>query len=1041
MIYRLPGLLLLCGLLVALSAPVHSQAPVKRPITHDDYNKFGSMQSPALSPDGNWVAYALSPADGDGTFVVRNVVTGKEYRHSRGARPTTVEKGEGGETPPPAAKGVPGAKGKLGPAGGGFGGGQHQFSPDGKLVLFTILPSRDRSKGKGAVGGGGGSTLAIMNLADGKVSTIERVSGYTMPEDGTPLLVYRRGTGAVAVPDATKGGGAGGKGGGKGKGGFGGKGGTKGEVEGPPRPPVGGDLILRDLNTGKERTLNNVTEYSLTRDGKLLVYAVAGKAEDGHGVYAMAPTSEGPPMVIRAGLGRYSRLAWDEKQTQLVFFQSKTPTGAPAGAPIELRICHWKRPAAATASAFLFPTSTSALTGLSLVALQTTTLEVTELDPAGKPGLRPNVRVNDTAGLSFSSDGSRLYYTVNAIPPALPKAADKGEEKTATTPPAAEKANVELWHYKDDFIFPLQKARYNPRPTYRAVFHLEDKSVRQLTDETMAQLQTSEGDWAIGVDDRAYRILVGSTETGAPGDHYLVNTRTGEKKLLAKKQSSVPSFSPKGKYLLNFDGKNWHTLSLADGKRVNLTEKLPVSFVSESHDLPAAAPSYGVAGWTDGDTHVLLYDRYDVWMIAADGSSAKNVTAGLGRKNSTQMRIVRLDARERGFDPNKPILFRAEGEWTRDTGFYRGSLSGETPKLLIMGARNYGTPTKARKGDRLMFTISTFYDYPDVYTSDMDFREIQRVTHGNPKKDEFNWGKAELIKYKSADGVPLTGVLVKPENFDPHKQYPMIVYIYERLSQNMHRFVEPRAGTSINPTYYASNGYLVLMPDIAYTVGYPGQSAVKCVLPAIQAVVDQGCVDEKAIGIQGHSWGGYQTAYLITQTTRFKAAAAGAPVANMTSAYGGIRWGSGLPRQFQYEKTQSRIGGSLWEYPTRFIENSPLFYADKIKTPLMMLHNDRDDAVPWYQGIEYYLALRRLGKEVYLFNYPGELHGLRSPANTRDYTIRMQQFFDHHLKGAAKPEWMAKGEPYTGSGAAGRGGARPGGATTPPTEPGTSEPE
>jgi dipeptidyl aminopeptidase/acylaminoacyl peptidase len=240
----------------------------------------------------------------------------------------------------------------------------------------------------------------------------------------------------------------------------------------------------------------------------------------------------------------------------------------------------------------------------------------------------------------------------------------------------------------------------------------------------------------------------------------------------------------------------------------------------------------------------------------------------------------------------------------------------------------------------------------------------------------------------------------------------MIVYIYEKLSQNLHQFVNPAPGTSINPAYYASNGYVVLMPDIVYTVGQPGQSALKCVLPAIQAVVDQGFVDDKAIGIQGHSWGGYQIAYMITQTQRFKAAAAGAPVANMTSAYDGIRWGTGLPRQFQYERTQSRIGGSLWEFPSRFIENSPVFQADRVKTPLLMLHNDQDDAVPWYQGIEYYLALRRLGKEVYLFNYVGEPHGLRKRANQRDYTVRMQQFFDHYLRGAPRPAWMEYGIPY-----------------------------
>jgi dipeptidyl aminopeptidase/acylaminoacyl peptidase len=239
-----------------------------------------------------------------------------------------------------------------------------------------------------------------------------------------------------------------------------------------------------------------------------------------------------------------------------------------------------------------------------------------------------------------------------------------------------------------------------------------------------------------------------------------------------------------------------------------------------------------------------------------------------------------------------------------------------------------------------------------------------------------------------------------------------MVYIYEQLSQNLHNFAEPRPSHNVNFSLYVSNGYLVLTPDIVYTLGQPGQSALQCVLPAIQAVVDKGFVDENAIGIQGHSWGGYQIAYMVTQTNRFKAAEAGAPVGNMTSAYSGIRWGSGLPRQFQYEQTQSRIGRSLYEAPLKFIENSPVFHAPRVQTPLLILHDDQDDAVPWYQGIELFLALRRNGKEAYLFNYNGEFHGLRRRHNQKDYSLRMQQFFDHFLKGAPKPEWMDKGIPF-----------------------------
>jgi dipeptidyl aminopeptidase/acylaminoacyl peptidase len=329
-----------------------------------------------------------------------------------------------------------------------------------------------------------------------------------------------------------------------------------------------------------------------------------------------------------------------------------------------------------------------------------------------------------------------------------------------------------------------------------------------------------------------------------------------------------------------------------------------------------------------------------------------------------------------------------------------------------MTARSFGNVTKAKEADVVALTSSTFSVFPDLMVTKTDFKDLRKVTDANPQKATLLWGTSELIRFRNTDGVPLSGILMKPENFDPKKKYPMIVYIYEKLAQNVHRFVNPAPGHSINASYYVSNGYLVLEPDIVYTIGYPGQSALKCVLPAIQAVVDQGFVDENAIGIQGHSWGGYQIAYMVTQTNRFKAAAPGAVVANMTSAYSGVRWESGLPRQFQYEHTQSRIGGTLWEYPMRFLENSPLFRLDRVETPIMTIHNDNDGAVPWYQGIEFYLGLRRLEKEVYLFNYNGEPHGLRRRANQEDYARRLQQFFDHFLKGAAAPDWMQKGIPY-----------------------------
>jgi dipeptidyl aminopeptidase/acylaminoacyl peptidase len=240
----------------------------------------------------------------------------------------------------------------------------------------------------------------------------------------------------------------------------------------------------------------------------------------------------------------------------------------------------------------------------------------------------------------------------------------------------------------------------------------------------------------------------------------------------------------------------------------------------------------------------------------------------------------------------------------------------------------------------------------------------------------------------------------------------MIVYFYERNSDNLHDYTHPTPlRSTINRTTYVSDGYLVFVPDIVYKIGFPGESAYNSIMPGVTSLIEKGFVDEKNIGIQGHSWGGYQAAYLVTRTNLFKAAEAGAIVANMTSAYGGIRWGSGMSRMFQYERTQSRIWGTLWEKPLLYLENSPLFFADKIETPMLLLHNDADTAVPWYQGIEMYMAMRRLNKPVWMLNYNGEPHWPVKRENRMDFQIRMKQFFDFYLKGAEEPLWMKEGIP------------------------------
>ncbi len=964
----------------AQQAAARQQASAKRALTHQDYDAWRGIQGQTLSRDGKFLAYAAVPQDGDGEIIVRNLANGAEFRHGKGWRPPTP--------PPGNAEAGPGPGAGFGTAAGAV---RPRFTADNRFVIFTIEPNKadvlKARKEKKTPDQMPKNALGIMALSSGQVTRIERVKNFQVPEDAAKdsgsWLAYsleakqeeKKPEAAADAPkpsndesdeaDFQRPGGAQGRG-------AGAAGGRPGA-----RKEYGTDLVLRNLANGSERTFSDALDYSFSKDAKTLVFTVSARKEESNGIFAATPGSDAAPVELLAGKGKYNRLTWDEDQTQMAFFSDRDDAAAKQP---KVKVYFWKRGEA----------------------------KAGELVAAETAGFRSGMVISERGGLSFSQDGSRLF--LSAAPPPEPE-----KDPNAATPDD-EKVVADLWHWKDDYIQPMQKVRATQEAnrSYRAVYHLAEKKFVQLADATMENITPSRnGLWALGSDDRAYRILIGYESFGGRNDSYLVNTLDGSRKQLLKGQRANVSMSPNAKYGLFFDGKNWNSISLPDGKITNLTEKLGVAFWQEDDDHPDQPPSHGNAGWVKDDKYVLLYDQYDIWQIAPDGSSAKNLTDGVGRKDKIEFRYVRLDPEERFIDPAKPLLLRADVEWTHDSGFYRDRVDGNaTPEKLMMAAKSFSPPTKAKDADVLMLTASRFDEYPDIQITDSSFKSLKKVSNQGTQKDQFIWGKAELVRFKSTDGAPLTASLIKPDNFDPNKKYPMMVYIYEKLSQGVHRFVNPSPGGSINPSFYASNGYLVLQPDIVYNIGYPGQSALKCVLPAIQAVVDKGYVNEDGIGIQGHSWGGYQIAYMVTQTNRFKAAAPGALVANMTSAYSGIRWGSGLPRQAQYEHTQSRIGGSLWEQQMRYLENSPIFRVDRVQTPILMLHNDNDDAVPWYQGIEYYLGLRRLGKEVYMFNYNGEPHGIRKRQNQKDYTRRLQEFFDHKLKGAPAPEWMEKGIPY-----------------------------
>ncbi len=955
-----PRALLIAGAAVfALQWSLFAQAPQKRPLTYDVYDSWRSIQGTTLSQDGKWLAYALTAPGDDGELVVRNLASGQELRHPRGTGP--------------------------------------RFTPDGRFVVFTIVPTKEEDerenqaggaaapeppagRGRGGPQGGGNGTtrnaVGIMALPGGEVTTVEQIGNFRMPDESSAWVAMHKGRAGGGR------GGRGGRGGGRAGGGGqaapaarGAQAGASGEAAGATqekRKDPGTDLIVRNLVTGDQITIPEVTDYNWNKDGSLLAYTVSSTDAAKDGAY-LRRMNDGSVVTLLTGKGNYKTPTFDDAGRQLALLSDEAEYDQKVS---PYRLYYWK--SGQTAAAELVSGSTA--------------------------GLPPGMVVSDNYAPRFSDDGARLFLGTAPPPPPPPD------------PDAKAPTRVDLWSYKDPLIQPMQQVRANQERnrTYRAVVHLPDRRFVQLASPDLPNVNQGDSPVrALGTSGLPYEQEVSWDTTY--NDVYVVELRDGRRRKLLEHFNGSMQLSPGANYLLYFDEGtgHWFTHRIATGARADLTRNLPVNFYQEEHDTPDSAPAYGVAGWTDGDKSVLLYDQFDIWEVRPDGTGAHMVTAGEGRKQHLVFRYRSLDPDAHTIPSNAPILLATTNGDTRASGFYRTSLAGTAaPEKIMMLDKQVGAPAKAKHADVVVFTEQRFDEFPDLWISTTQFASPRKVSNANPQQAEFIWGKAERIPYVNGDGKTLHALLIKPENFDPSKKYPLMVYIYEDLSDGLHGYRSPNVGTSINLTRYVSNGYIVLEPDIVYETGYPGPSAMKCVIPAINTVVAQGSIDPKRIGIQGHSWGGYEITYMITQTDLFAAVEAGASVSNMISAYGGIRWGTGMVREFQYEKTQSRIGAPPWDAPLQFIENSPIFWVERIHTPYLTIHNDADDAVPWYQGIEFITAMRRLGKEAYMFTFNGEPHGLRNRDNQKYWTVHMDEFFDHFLLGKAKPDWMEHGVPF-----------------------------
>lgn len=800
--------------------------------------------------------------------------------------------------------------------------------------------------------------LSIVELATGAVTTIEGIESFSFSATGTHLAMRHY------APETT----------------------ASAPSPGDEVAPRGTALVVRALATGADTTFGSVSELAWQTHGALLAFAVTVEGGAGNSLQLFDPSTH-TLRTLDSSSSFYSGLTWRRESAALAALKSSDDDTREGPA---FSVMAWADLGAAPASRFELPNRHAEL--------------------------GDDLRIVRFRSPLWSEDGARLYVGVGPWrrKPLAGNASLRTRRIAATSEIADELPDVQVWHPTDTIVMPRQKIDAN-RDRQRSML-----ASWSLADGRLTRLAGAIGEEVTPIKRSARAVLVDTNAFAMErsigrivANVSVVDATTGARSEVARRvEDRYVQTSPGGKYLLYLKHDQYWTVELATGAQTNLTGAIATSFVDkESDDTGAQKPGFGVAGWTRGDASVLLYDKVDVWELKLDGSGASRLTNGAA--GEIRHRYVRLDPEEEWIDRTQPIVLSQFGLRSKQSGYARldGGASPTVHSLLRLDKR-VDRLARAKRADRFVYAVQGFDDSPDYFTAGATLTDGKQVTTTNPFMREYLWGRSAVVDYKSQKGVPLQAAVFYPAGFDPSKKYPMVVYMYEKLSDGVHTFSMPSERDYYNAAAFTTRGYVYVQPDIVFRPRDPGVSVIESVVPAVQRVLGMGFVDAARIGIVGHSWGGFDTVYLSTHTTVFKAGVAGAPITDLVSNYGNHHWSSGIAETDHIETGQQRMQVPLYEDLQAYIRNSALYKAHAMQTNLLVMFGDNDGTVHWHQGVALYNVARRAGKNVVLLQYGGEDHGLRRRQNQVDYHHRIFEWFDHYLKDSPAPAWMTQGERY-----------------------------